>query len=96
MNFFKLLLAGAAVGVILVAFRDSENRTWLLPASPGGADGDGESTEPVLGYDGMDAETLLDWLGDAQLDRETLLRMHRYEERNRAREAVLAAISDLL
>ena len=100
MNLFKALLAGAAIGVIVTAFRDSENDTWLIPAVPlggrGGRPGPDELPEPVLGYDGMDQETLIDWLGDARLDRSSLTRMRRYEMGNRGREAVLAAIDDLL
>jgi len=103
MRLLKLLLAGAAIGVILVAFRDSENETWLLPVGPmgggGGLGGGGIAdidTEPVLGYDGMDQDTLLDWLDGANLDPATLERMHRYELANRGREPVLAAIEDRL
>lgn len=98
MNLFKVLLAGAAVGVIVTAFRDFENETWLLPSGPLGRRGliDDELPEPVLGYDGMDQETLIDWLGDARLDKGTLTRMRRYELAGRGREPVIAAIDDLL
>lgn len=98
MNLFKVLLAGAAIGVIVTAFRDSDNESWLIPAPPfgrGGAD-DEVLPEPILGYDGMDQETLIDWLGDADLDRTALLRMRRYEASNRGREAVVSAIDDML
>ena len=98
MSTMKWLLAGAAAGVILIAFRDLERGVWLEPAVRGGWGGEEpeEETEPVLGYDGMDQETLLEWLGEAGLDRETLRRMRRYEQLNLAREPVLAAISDAL
>lgn len=95
MRLLKVLLAGAAVGVIVAAFRDFENRTWLVPAGAAGSDEAG-GTEPVLGYDGMDQDTLLDWLGEADLDDATLERMHRYELANHGREPVLSAIEDQL
>lgn len=96
MSALKALLAGAAVGVILVAFRDSENRSWLSPAGladrlPAPDDEDLEQ-EPVLGYDGMDQETLIDWLDDSDLDAETLMRTRWYEQRHQAREPVLDAL----
>jgi len=50
----------------------------------------------VLGYDGMDRDTLLDWLRDADLDRSTLLRIQAYEGANLGREPVLDAIEDML
>jgi hypothetical protein len=97
MQLLKILLASAAVGVILAAFRDLENQAWLAPARAGaGAGGPADDTEPVLGYDGMDQDTLLDWLSDAELDEDTLDRMHRYELANRGREPVLSAIEDRL
>jgi hypothetical protein len=105
MNWLKALLAGAAVGVILIAFRDFENERWLAPAGAGGGAGtagpmgvaDEEvEEEPLLGYDGMDEETLLAWLSDARLDRRTLTRIRRYEEENLGREAVIEAVDELL
>lgn len=98
----KLLVGVAAVGVVVAAFRDSTRQRWLRPALPGGADDDegGELSpggqEPVLGYDGMDRDTLLDWLRDADLDRGTLLRIQAYESANLARDPVLHAIEDML
>lgn len=94
MNLIKMLVGGAAVAAIVAAFRDFENRAWLepaLPRSPGDT-----ITEPILGYDGMDQETVIDWLGDADLDRATLTRIRSYERANRNREPVLAAVEDLL
>ena len=99
MRLLKILLAGAAVGVIVTAFRDFENESWLLPTRSGGSRGPidlGDEPEPVLGYDGMDQDTLLDWLSGAEMDVETLERMHRYELAGRGREPVLSAIEDRL
>jgi hypothetical protein len=96
----KVLLGAAAVGVVAVAFRDSARGRWLRPALPGDdEDGDlliADGEEPVLGYDGMDRDTLLDWLGDADLDRDTLLRIRAYETANLDREPVMDAVDDLL
>lgn len=97
----KLLVGVAAVGVVVAAFRDSSRQRWLRPALPGGDnDQDGYDTlggqEPVLGYDGMDRDTLLDWLGEADLDRATLLRIQAYESANLARGPVLDAVEDML
>ena len=73
MRFLKLLLGVAAVGVVAAAFRDSARGRWLRPAVPfAGDDEDGgialDGQEPVLGYDGMDRDTLLEWLRDAWPD----------------------------
>ncbi|HEU0015587.1 MAG TPA: hypothetical protein VFQ45_18060 [Longimicrobium sp.] len=105
MRLVKMLLGAAAVGVVVAAFRDSRTRRWLRPALPGrdggGADeGAGmlveESEEPVLGYDGMDRDTLVDWLRESTLDRDTLLRIRRYERINANRQPVLDTVDDLL
>lgn len=98
MNLLRLLLGGAAVATILVAFRDFENETWLpaggraAPAFPEGE----EDEEPVLGYDGMDRDTLIQWIRDARLDEDTLIRIHEYEAAHQRRERVLQAVSELL
>jgi hypothetical protein len=99
----KVLVGVAAVGVVVAAFRDSGRQRWLRPAMPfGGGDDDegGEfapgGQEPVLGYDGMDRDTLLGWLRDADLDRSTLLRIQAYESANEARGPVLDAVEDML
>ena len=97
----KVLVGVAAVGVVVAAFRDSSRQRWLRPAVPfGGDDEDGDFSlagqEPVLGYDGMDRDTLLDWLRDADLDEGTLQRIQAYESANLAREPVLDAVDDLL
>lgn len=96
MNLFKLLVAGAAIGVILSAFRDFEQQSWLSPAGLRTAGGDELDEEPVLGYDGMDVDTLLDWLEQAGLDRSRLEAMRAYEQAGQGREAVLRAIDDLI
>jgi hypothetical protein len=105
MNWLKALLAGAAVGVILIAFRDFENERWLAPAGAGGGATTGGPVgmaeeeveeEPLLGYDGMDEETLLAWISDARLDRRTLTRIRRYEADNLGRDAVIEAVDGLL
>ena len=66
--------------------------------SPRGAIGEyaDADEEPVLGYDGMDRDTLIDWLQDSTLDEETLLRIERYERVKENREPVLDAVGDLL
>lgn len=96
MSAWKALLAGLAVGIMLIAFRDSEHGSWLKPAGladrlPAPEDEDLDQ-EPVLGYDGMDQETLLDWLDDSDLDGEMLMRTRWYEQRHLAREPVLDAL----
>ena len=101
MRLIRLLVGVAAAGVVAAAFRDSVRGRWLRPALPfGGDDEEGGialgGREPVLGYDGMDRDTLLEWLRDADLDRDTLLRIQAYESANLAREPVLEAVEDLL
>jgi hypothetical protein len=107
MNTFKVLLGAAAAGAIALAFRDFENGGWLQPAIPGGGwegggdllledDEDDFLEEPVLGYDGMDRDSLVDWLDDADLDEAALLRIRRYEVANENREPVLDKVDDLL
>jgi hypothetical protein len=95
MRFLKLLVGAVAVGAIAVAFRDMRAGRWLKPPLPG-EEAAAEREEPVLGYDGMDRDTLVDWLRDAALDEETLVRIRRYEVANQNREPVLAAVADLL
>ena len=84
MRLLKVLLGAAAVGAVAFAFRDSVRERWLRP---GGDDDEGGvliagGEEPVLGYDGM--------------DRDTLLRIRAYESANLSREPVLDAVDDLL
>ncbi|HET7322694.1 MAG TPA: hypothetical protein VFI96_09385 [Longimicrobiaceae bacterium] len=99
MKLWKLLLAGSALALVAAAFRDFENDRWLLPAGFGpGAAGpaEDEAEEPILGYDGMDEDTLLAWLDDAGLDRQMLLSIYDYEERHLGRQEILAALDDKL
>lgn len=99
MNLLKLALASAATAVILTAFRDRERGRWLAPAGLGGAPQPQEPevmTEPVLGYDGMDEDTLLDWISAAELDERTLRSIERYERANRDRGTVLDTLTELL
>jgi hypothetical protein len=109
MKTLKVLLGAAAAGAIVLAFRDFANGGWLQPAVPGGRwpqggdlllededDEGGLLEEPVLGYDGMDRDMLVDWLDDADLDEGTLLRVRRYEVGNENREPVLDKFDDLL
>lgn len=96
MNLLKAMVAAAAVGVIVVAFQDTETGGWL-PLDGTLDDGMGaDSPEPILGYDGMDRDTLIDFLGSAELDRATLLRIQAYEMANQGRGVVLDSIADLL
>jgi hypothetical protein len=98
MNILKLLLGAAAVATIVSAFHDSQSGGWLLPGGepregPEGGEGD---EEPVLGYDGMDRDAVIDWLRDARPDEETLLRIHEYEAAHKGRALVLDTVTDML
>ena len=97
MNLLKLLVAGAAIGVIVIAFRDADQGRWIAPPLRlTGGEEDLDETEPILGYDGMDVDTLIDWLDSAAPDRATLERMRDYEAAHLAREGVLSAIAERL
>jgi hypothetical protein len=107
MNVLKVVLGAAAAGTIVLAFRDFDGGGWLQPALPGAEWDEGDLLleededealleEPVLGYDGMDRDTLVAWMDDADLDEATLLRIRRYEVANQDREPVLDRIDDLL
>jgi hypothetical protein len=93
------LLGGLAVGLVFASLRDVDRGDWTGPRDweedeRGGVDV--YDKEPVLGYDGMDQETILEWIDEAELDEETLERIIEYEESNRRREPVLEALHDLL
>lgn len=98
MKLLKLLAVGAAVGVIVIAFRDQDDGRSLARALPGGGSLDDEvdETEPMLGYDGMDVGALLDWFDQAAPDPALLERIRAYEMTHLAREAVLGALDDRL
>ena len=98
MNLLKLLVAGAAIGVIVIAFRDTDEGTWIAPPLRIGGVGeeDQDETEPVLGYDGMDVDALIEWMDGSAPDRSTLERMRAYETAHLAREGALTAISERL
>ena len=96
MNLLKALVAAAAVGVIVVAFRDPETGGWLPLGGTGATRDDSDTPEPFLGYDGMDRDTLIDFLGSAELDRGMLLRVQAYEMAHQGRGVVLDAVADLL
>lgn len=93
----KLIGAGLVVIGVVMALRtlrrldaDRAQDQTDLDRDPASAE------EPVLGYDGMDLQTVIPWLESAELDPETLQRIRSYEQRNRARESVLNTIEDLL
>lgn len=105
MNLLKGLLGAAAVGTIVLAFRDGDRGAWLRPALPESAGGDGDllvedgrfdGEEPVLGYDGMDRDTLMDWLRDADLDTDTLRQVRLYEATHLNRGVVLDTVDELI
>jgi hypothetical protein len=96
MKTLKLLLAGIVVGVVVVALRDRERAGLLAPSRSRGNTVEVNGEEPVLGYDGMDQETLLDWLSAAALDGDTLSRILAYETATRGREEVLLTVNEML
>lgn len=53
-----------------------------------------DQQEPILGYDGMDQETLLEWLDDAELDGDQIEQIIRYEERHARREPILSTLHE--
>ena len=95
MRLLKMLLAGAAVGVIVIAFRDFDQGRWIAPPLGVGGE-DQDEAEPILGYDGMDVDAILDWFDQTGPDQATLLRMRDYEAQHLAREAVIGAIGERL
>ena len=105
MGWLKGVLGVAAVGAIVFAFRDNQRREWLRPAIPGRDDdgdlllddeGRGDDEEPVLGYDGMDRDTLMDWLREADLDSNTLRHVRLYEATHQKRQVVLDTVDELI
>jgi len=98
MNRLIWFAGGLLIGLVLSTLRDQDRGDWARAGQTSeGMDGDdGIEEEPVLGYDGMDQETLLDWIEGATLDDETIERMIRYESGNRRRAPVLDVLHDLL
>ena len=96
MNLLKMLVAGAAIGVIVIAFRDADQGGWIAPPLRLAGKEDQDEAEPVLGYDGMDVDAVIEWMDSAGPDRATLERMRDYEVTHRAREGVLEAIAERL
>lgn len=94
MKLLRLLAAGIAVGVIVIAFRDVEQGS-VAGTRRRGEEDQGEA-EPFLGYDGMDVDTLLDWLEQSAPDAAMLVRMREYETAHLGRDAVLRAVEDRL
>lgn len=86
----KLLLGAAALAIVYAALRPDATATGEAVTRSAG------EAEPVLGYDGMDVDTVIPWLESANLDRATLERIRRYERSHRAREAVLETLDALL
>jgi hypothetical protein len=91
----KLVVAGALLGATVGLLRVYLRHLSEAPLQAGGT-AILDEHEPVLGYDGMDVDTLLTWLADAGLDRETLSRMRDYEAQHLGREAVLAELDSRL
>lgn len=98
MKLLKLLLASTAGALIVLAFRDPETGEWLRPglATLPRDGGEALEQEPVLGYDGMDRDTLIAWLREADLAPATLRRIRRYEAAQEDRTPVLRALDELL
>jgi hypothetical protein len=84
------------VGFVLAyrALREPDDGASLAPGRDLSPRFDNE--EPVLGYDGMDLQTVVEWLESADLDSATLRRIRAYEQRNRSRESVLDTLNDLI
>ncbi|MDQ3557457.1 MAG: hypothetical protein M3409_11880 [Gemmatimonadota bacterium] len=96
MNLLKVLAAGAALTVIVFALRDPDTGEWLVPGQPPATGAELDEHEPVLGYDGMDRDTLVAWLRDADLDDGTLRRVRLYESRHQGRAMVLDTVDELM
>ena len=97
MKLLKLVTVLTVFGAIYAALRQQREGT-LAPAAPARPrpPTPADDTEPVLGYDGMDLQTLIPWLESAELDRPTLQRIRRYELAHQGRETVLTTVDDLL
>jgi hypothetical protein len=94
----KLLLAAATVsGLVYLALRQREVAAGTALARNRMDEPLPErEPEPVLGYDGMDLQTVTEWLERAELDELSLRSIRAYEQRHRARETVLGVIDEKL
>ncbi|CAN5350479.1 hypothetical protein BH20GEM2_BH20GEM2_06360 [soil metagenome] len=99
------LASGTVLGVLTLAMRRWQGDTQAFDSQPLALPAPTrtpdiaprhEDEEPILGYDGMDAETLIDWLERADLDTIALRRVRGYETRHRDRQDVLQVVDDLL
>jgi len=94
---FKLVLVAVVVHKATQFIRNLEPREASKRRSARPPLGEAAANvEPVLGYDGMDLQTLVPWLESANLDRATLRRIRDYESRHQARQTVLQTVDDLL
>lgn len=110
MSKLKLLLGAVAAAALVAAFRDTEGGRWLRPSLPvrGGRDawdddeeedddeGYDDVPEPILGYDGMDRDTLVAHLRRSGLDEDTLRDVYDYERERENRTLVLETVLELL
>jgi hypothetical protein len=95
MKILQWIVAGVLLGVIVSRLRRFVEEGAFAPVkAPEALEAGG--AEPVLGYDGMDQETLLEWLPAAKLDSETVEDILRYEEANLCREPVVAVLEEML
>jgi hypothetical protein len=91
------VVTGIAAFAVTYAFLRSRREVeGYERAAADGPDRFDSDEEPVLGYDGMDLQTVLPWLENANLDRATLHRVRAYERSSQQRQAVLDLIDDLL
>lgn len=81
------LLAGVVYGLARREDAGRRRRTALRTQTE-------DQQEPILGYDGMDQETLLEWLDDAELDGDQIEQIIRYEERHARREPILTNLHE--
>lgn len=93
MKTIQWIMAGLAVGLSAGATGELI-RNRRLASALSGPQPDGP--EPILGYDGMDQETCLEWLRDADLDPTIVHRVILYENANRRREPIITALQELL
>ncbi len=91
MKTLEWMVLGLAGGMLVAGIREIRRRR-----AHGGYIFIAEFEEPVLGYDGMDQETLMEWLEDAWLNEEQLETILEYEDATLCREPVLALVDELM